>query len=44
MRNVKSGGRELAVATGAALAKALPQLLGTLPTGVLADAVAMAFV
>jgi len=43
--STKSSRREPAVRHADALAKALPQLLGTLPTGgALADAVAIAFV
>ena len=40
----RSGGREPAVRRADALAQAPPQLFGTLPTDVLADAVAIAFV
>jgi len=41
-RSAKSGGRKPAVGSGNALGQALPQLLGRLPTGVLAHSVAVA--
>ena len=43
-RSTRSGECQPAVCRADLLAQALPQLLGTLSTGVLADAVAMAFV